>query len=158
MGFVVNGVLANAKTFLRNLRLRHSIFFCLSKRKSGKKKASPGGDFSPGTPLKRPEKPKRFFWTFPAKLEAVQNFRRCSYRRCRGRCPHRPGRMHRFYGNLRRIRNFPVGRCGHRPLQGFGESVLPCKFRTQDVFTAAIQRQLLTTVVYRNRRRVPKRP
>ena len=36
---------------------------------------------------------------------------------CRGRCPHRPGRMHRFYGNLRRIRNFPTGRCGHRPLQ-----------------------------------------
>ena len=36
---------------------------------------------------------------------------------CRGRCPHRPGRMHRFYGNLRRIRNFPAGRCRHRPLQ-----------------------------------------
>ena len=36
---------------------------------------------------------------------------------CRGRCPHRPGRMHRFYGNLRRIRNFPTGRCRHRPLQ-----------------------------------------
>ena len=25
--------------------------------------------------------------------------------------------MHRFYGYLRRIRNFPTGRCGHRPLQ-----------------------------------------
>ena len=36
---------------------------------------------------------------------------------CRGRCPHRPGRMHRFYGKLRRIRNFQTGRCGHRPLQ-----------------------------------------
>ena len=36
---------------------------------------------------------------------------------CRGRCQHRPGRMHRFCGNLRRIRNFPTGRCGHRPLQ-----------------------------------------
>ena len=36
---------------------------------------------------------------------------------CRGRCPHRPGRRHRFYGNLRRIRNFPTGRCRHRPLQ-----------------------------------------
>ena len=37
--------------------------------------------------------------------------------RCRGGrlCP--PGRMHRFYGNLRRIRNFPMGRCGHRPLR-----------------------------------------
>ena len=30
---------------------------------------------------------------------------------------HRPGRLHRFYGNLRRIRNFPTGRCRHRPLQ-----------------------------------------
>ena len=36
---------------------------------------------------------------------------------CRGRCLHRPGRMHHFNGNLRRIRNFPTGRCGHRPLQ-----------------------------------------
>ena len=26
-------------------------------------------------------------------------------------------RMYRFYGNLRRIRDFPAGRCGHRPLQ-----------------------------------------
>ena len=25
--------------------------------------------------------------------------------------------MHRFYGNLRQIRNFSTGRCGHRPLQ-----------------------------------------
>ena len=24
----------------------------------------------------------------------------------RGRCPHRPGKLHRFYGNFRRIRNF----------------------------------------------------
>ena len=30
---------------------------------------------------------------------------------------HRPGRLHRFYGNLRRIRNFQAGRCRHRPLQ-----------------------------------------
>ena len=30
-------------------------------------------------------------------------------------CP--PGRLHRFYGNLRRIRNFQAGRCRHRPLQ-----------------------------------------
>ncbi len=36
---------------------------------------------------------------------------------CRGRCPHRPGRAHRFYENLRRIRNCLTGRCGHRPLQ-----------------------------------------
>ena len=35
----------------------------------------------------------------------------------RGRCPHRPGRMHRFYGNLRRICNFSMGRQSSRPLQ-----------------------------------------
>ena len=36
---------------------------------------------------------------------------------CGGRCPHRPGRMHRFYGNLRRICNFSMGRQSRRPLQ-----------------------------------------
>ena len=35
----------------------------------------------------------------------------------RGRCPHRPGRMHRFYVNLRRICNFSMGRQSRRPLQ-----------------------------------------
>ena len=35
----------------------------------------------------------------------------------RGRCPHRPGRMHRFYGNLRRICTFSMGRQSRRPLQ-----------------------------------------
>ena len=30
---------------------------------------------------------------------------------------HRPGRMHRFYGNLRRICNFSMGRQSRRPLQ-----------------------------------------
>ena len=34
----------------------------------------------------------------------------------------------RFYENLRRIRDCPTGRCGHRPLQDFGEFVLLCKF------------------------------
>ena len=29
-----------------------------------------------------------------------------------------PRSAHRFYENLRRIRRFPTGRCGHRPLQG----------------------------------------
>ena len=29
-----------------------------------------------------------------------------------------PRSVHRFNGNLRRIRWFPMGRCGHRPLQG----------------------------------------
>ena len=28
-----------------------------------------------------------------------------------------PRSAHRFYENLRRIRRFPTGRCGHRPLQ-----------------------------------------
>ena len=74
---------------------------------------------------------------------------------CRGRCPHRPGRTHCFFSNLRRIRNFPVGRCGHRPLQSLGEFVLLCKFRTQGVFTADVESQLLPNSVYRNRRRVP---
>ena len=35
--------------------------------------------------------------------------------RCRGRCPHRPGRMGRFYGTLRQSRGCLTGRCGHRP-------------------------------------------
>ncbi len=30
---------------------------------------------------------------------------------------HRPGRMHRFYGNLRRVCNFSMGRQSRRPLQ-----------------------------------------
>ena len=109
---------------------------------------------------------------------------------------HRPGRMHRFYGNLRRICNFSMGRQSRRPLQqpfalsvgaddsvrpqtapvftgisgesvaaqradvgigplhDSGKFVLPCKFRMQGVFTAIIQRQLLSNLVYRNRRRV----
>ena len=42
----------------------------------------------------------------------------CTYPlRRRGRCPHRPGRMHRFYGNLRRICNFSMGRQSRRTLQ-----------------------------------------
>ena len=42
----------------------------------------------------------------------------CTYPRGRrGRCPHRPGRMHRFYRNLRRICNFSMGRQSCRPLQ-----------------------------------------
>lgn len=35
---------------------------------------------------------------------------------CRGRCQHRPSRPDCFFGNLRRIRSFPTGRCRHRPL------------------------------------------
>ena len=45
---------------------------------------------------------------------------------------HRPGRMHRFYGNLRRICNFSMGRQSRRPLQqpfalsvGADDSVCP---------------------------------
>ena len=32
--------------------------------------------------------------------------------------PTQTGRMCRFFCNLRRIQNFPLGRRGHRPLQG----------------------------------------
>ena len=39
------------------------------------------------------------------------------------------------------------GRCGHRPLQRLGEFVLPYRFRTQGVFTAAIQTYLHTNLV-----------
>jgi len=48
-------------------------------------------------------------------------------------CGHRigPRSTDRFYENLRRIRDYPTGRCGHRPLQDFGEFVLLCKFWTQ---------------------------
>lgn len=42
----------------------------------------------------------------------------------RGRCLHRPDKSIRFYGNLRRIRWCPMGRCGHQPLRvGFEDSV-----------------------------------
>ena len=76
------------------------------------------------------------------------------YLRSGGRlCP--PAGRTAFYGNLRRIRSFPTGRQSRRPLQNSGESVLPCKFCMQGVFTAAIQRQLLTNLMFRNRRRVP---
>ena len=37
--------------------------------------------------------------------------------RCRGRCPHRPGRADRFHRGFWRIRSCGTGRCGHRPLQ-----------------------------------------
>ena len=48
---------------------------------------------------------------------------------CRGGrlCP--PSRMHRFYGNLRRIRYFWAGRCGHRPLRKFGKPIQKPKRR-----------------------------
>ena len=32
-----------------------------------------------------------------------------------------PRRLHCFYRNLRRIRNFPTGRCRHRPLQSYAQ-------------------------------------
>ena len=85
------------RTCIRNLQLRFSIFFCFSKRKRWQKKTSPGGfRFPSGAPLNRPEKPLRFFWTFPAKFETAQNFRHFSKKLRRVRCPHRPGRMHGF--------------------------------------------------------------
>ena len=59
-----------------NQRLRYSIFFCFSKRKRWQKKMSPGGfRFPPGAPLNRPEKPLRFFWTFPAIAENPMRIR-----------------------------------------------------------------------------------
>ena len=33
-----------------------------------------GISISPQTPLNRPEKPLRFFWTFPARFVTAQNF------------------------------------------------------------------------------------
>ena len=50
-------------------------------------------------------------------IEILGEFGRICVFGCRGRCPHRPGRMHRFYGNLRRICNFSMGRQSRRPLQ-----------------------------------------
>ena len=47
---------------------------------------------------------------------------------------------------------------GIGPLHDSGKFVLPRKFRMQGVFTAIVQRQLLSNLVYRNRRRVPNRP
>ncbi len=35
----------------------------------------------------------------------------------RGRCPHRSSKWNRFYGNPMRIRWYPTGRCGPRPLR-----------------------------------------
>ena len=47
---------------------------------------------------------------------------------CRGGrlCP--PADRTGFYGNLRRIRGCPAGRCGHRPLHDSGKFVLPANF------------------------------
>ena len=39
----------------------------------------------------------------------------------RGRCPHRPGRTHRFYGNPRRIWNFPWAGRVARPYAMWGD-------------------------------------
>ena len=47
------------------------------------------------------------------------------------RCLHRPGDTNHFYGNLRQIRNCPMGRCGHRPLRTFRKCTEPLKGRTE---------------------------
>ena len=44
---------------------------------------------------------------------------------------HRPGSLHRFSENLRRIRGCPRGRQSRRPLHDSGKFVLPRKFRMQ---------------------------
>ena len=134
-----------------NLRLRHRIFFCFSKRKRCSSETAstervaarrdvsyplsplpplqianatpvcnlkPGGiSISlPGPPLNRPEKPLRFFWTFPAVTRTAMSF----------------GRQ-----------------------QDQCEFVRLCIFRLQNGFTTAIQMQRLSNPAYRNRRRVP---
>mgnify|MGYP004565738169 CR=1 FL=1 len=43
---------------------------------------------------------------------------------------------------------------GIGPYKVFSEFVLPCKFRVQGIFAAAIQRQLISNLVYRDRRHV----
>ena len=50
----------------------------LQKKKLQKENKPEGISIFPRTPLNRPEKPLRFFWTFPAKIEAAQNFQRTS--------------------------------------------------------------------------------
>ena len=67
--------LVKAKTRIGNQRLPFSLFFCFSKRKDWEKQTSPGGfRFPPGAPLNRPEKPLRFFWTFPAITRTALEF------------------------------------------------------------------------------------
>ena len=54
---MVNDTTVNVRTYIRKQRLRYNFFFCFSKSKRCKKKTSPGGfRFPPGAPLKRPEK------------------------------------------------------------------------------------------------------
>ena len=93
--------------------------------------------------------------TSAVKTPCVRNLQSStnSPRLCRGRCPHRPTGKLRIRRRLLKKQCVLPGRCGHRPLQNSGESVLPCKFRTQGVFTADIKSQLLTNLLYRNRRR-----
>ena len=50
----------------RTRRLGSYFSFCFSKKKSKQKKNEPGGFRFPPDPLKRPRKPLRFSWIFPA--------------------------------------------------------------------------------------------
>ena len=65
---------SKVRTRIRNQQLLSSIFFCFSKRKDWERKRVRGDFDFPPAPLNRPEKPLWFFWTFPAKLDAAQNF------------------------------------------------------------------------------------
>ena len=72
----VSGKLHKGRCTAANLQVRYSIFFCFSKRKRWQKKKSLRGfRFPLRLPLNRPEKPLRFFWTFPAIAENPMRIR-----------------------------------------------------------------------------------
>ena len=48
--------------------------------------------------MNRPEKPLRFSWIFPAKLDTAQDFWCCTYKRRRGRCRSQPSATKERYG------------------------------------------------------------
>ena len=62
--------------------------------------------------------------------------------------------MHCFYGNLRKIRNFPHGPMWTSAPTELRRIRAALQFQTQSVFAAAIQTQLLTNSEYHNRQRV----
>ena len=91
-------------TFIRNPS-RFVFFFHTTVPR--KKQAEPQSRKQP--PLSRFEK------AAAGRLKTI--LRQCKTRcHCRGRCPHWFGRRYRLYRNFRRICNFQMGRCGHRPL------------------------------------------
>ena len=76
----VSGKLHKGRCTAANLQVRHSLFFehfllLLQKKTLAKEKEPEGISISPQTPLNRPEKPLRFFWTFPAIAENPMRIR-----------------------------------------------------------------------------------